>query len=780
MLDRPVRRPVGDVFSRAWRTDRRLHCTGARVRIRRDGAPITGGVLTMNRNLSRTIQLGLLTTAIAAAACAGSGPASAPIPSDPTGTIGMRLALPGGETLTTVTWTIFSGAATVRSGTIDVTNNPTVSFVVGGLPAGSFTIRITGVSVDGSVTCAGSGAFTIVAQQTAEATVNLACTTPRSDAGTVDVNTTLNQCATLQSISASAAEVFTGGTVTLTATATAPTPGAIAYQWSAPGGTFGSPTSATTTFTSTSPGPITVTVQASDGSVTPGFACDASLDSSSLQLTFDAPSDGGPANAAGSIYVVDSTPRLFSFGAAGDSRGNVLLPGPIGNINGGGIELAGEDLYVTVGQFTNAVASYSLTLAPQALPAGAFAGLSVPRGIAYDVANGDFYVGNGAATVNVYGGSGAAVAVGGGFPGFFGPSGVAYDADDDTIWVANYVGAPAASPPVHGVAEYAADGSAASTFSYATQFVAPGPHEEPYSIAVCPASVAGGSTAVVVGFIDDGSGQGTGAVQSYSTAGAPIGSPFAGPIVKPYGLSCDSEGNVYIADASGLYRGSIGGANLGLPGPFAGITAPVYGVVANVSAPVRAVGDGGPRIPADSGPDSAPSSARDSGPDSGPITIALSYSVPLTSTGSPPTTGTADPNNQTLAFHVVSYDSATTLFSFTSSQVTVQAVHWEPTPTDLGFTVTPLASSDVWAPFFSASDGYIQIDFDPPVSSVTIDEQVLYSGPQAGTALLPLFRCRSWKRSRPAPRRTATSSPTRIRAACRTGRRSRSACRATR
>jgi DNA-binding beta-propeller fold protein YncE len=103
----------------------------------------------------------------------------------------------------------------------------------------------------------------------------------------------------------------------------------------------------------------------------------------------------------------------------------VALPTPIGDINGGGIALAEGYLYVTIGQFTNAVASYDLTLAPHTLPVNAFAGLFVPRGIAYDPSDAEYYVGNGGSTVTVYDAAGSTVPASGGFPGDYGPSGVA-------------------------------------------------------------------------------------------------------------------------------------------------------------------------------------------------------------------------------------------------------------------------------------------------------------------------------------------------------------------
>ncbi len=279
---------------------------------------------------------------------------------------------------------------------------------------------------------------------------------------------------------------------------------------------------------------------------------------------------------AGSIFAVDSSTRLFSFSAGGASMGNVAVQSPIGDINGGGIAYANGDLYVTIGQFTNTLNAYSLNLQPATLAAGAFPGLSVPRGIAYDPLDNQFFVGNGAASVNAY--TAAGVPVPAAFPGHYGPSGVAYDSDDNAIWVANYAGFAFSGVPTYGVSEYSPNGALEQTMNYATQFVAPGPHDEPYSIAVCPKAVTGGTTAVVVGFIDDGTHLGNGAVQAYTTRGAPIGAPFGGPIAKPYAVSCDAYGDVYIADETGLYRGSISGQNMGLPGAFSGLTPPIYGV----------------------------------------------------------------------------------------------------------------------------------------------------------------------------------------------------------
>jgi DNA-binding beta-propeller fold protein YncE len=189
-------------------------------------------------------------------------------------------------------------------------------------------------------------------------------------------------------------------------------------------------------------------------------------------------------------------------------------------------------------------------------------------------------VGNGGSNTGAFTTSGSrAVLADGGFAPFYGPSGVAYDPDDEAIWVTNYTGFPTIK---WGVSEFAADtGQTVQAFDHAQHFGAPGAHEEPYSIAVCRRAATGGPTLVVVGFLDDGSHQGTPAVQAYTTDGTPSGGPFKGPFLGPYGLSCDSRGRVYIADASGLQIVDLGGAaDAASAASFSGLTPPIYGVLA--------------------------------------------------------------------------------------------------------------------------------------------------------------------------------------------------------
>jgi hypothetical protein len=306
-------------------------------------------------------------------------------------------------------------------------------------------------------------------------------------------------------------------------------------------------------------------------------------------------SDGGSPNPP-AVFVIDSTGSLISFDAQGNKLASVALPTPVGDINGGGIALSSGNLYVTVGQPTNSVVSFTTGLAPNPLPGGSFAGLSVPRGIAYDAPHSFFFVGNGAATVNVYDPNGNPVQDGL-FPLHYGPSGVAYDPDDDLTWVANYVGAAVTGTPQFGVQDYEFDGAAAHVHDYSTQFVGPA-HTEPYSVAVCPHSATGGDTIVEVGFIDDGGGQGTANIHSFLTNGQSLGNAPQQPVTRPYAISCDPQAQIYVADESGLYIGHVTGSvrpaaqYVGNPGAFA-VTPPVYGVLAIGSAGAGTDGGGG-------------------------------------------------------------------------------------------------------------------------------------------------------------------------------------------
>ena len=294
-----------------------------------------------------------------------------------------------------------------------------------------------------------------------------------------------------------------------------------------------------------------------------------------------------PAPPNGAVYAVDSTGTLFSFGSTGNVLVKTKPAGPFGTLNGGGIAVDKDGVvYVTDGQPTNEVSEFDGALNPLS-PAtvSTSAQFYVPRGIAYDTNDNGLYVANGAIPIAAFSDSFGApvIPTPGGFPGTYGSSGIAYDSDDTALWVANYIGAPGSGTPTIGVTEYNGDGSAKQTFNYATQFVAPNPHTQPYAIAVCTAHATAGSTEIVVGFIDDGSGQGTPDIAFYTTSGVMLYNSASG-VTEPNSLSCSSTGRVYDADVSGLQIFNVTGSNITNTSgatKYTGLTGAVYGVFAN-------------------------------------------------------------------------------------------------------------------------------------------------------------------------------------------------------
>jgi hypothetical protein len=218
--------------------------------------------------------------------------------SESTGAVGMELTLPGGEMLSTVTWTITgpNGASTVvQQGSVNVQNTNKIAFTVGGIPAGSgYSITITGTTTDGAVTCSGSATFSIVARTTTNVTVLMRCVSPGADSGSAAFNGQTFNCATANGIAASPSEATVGGSMALTATpASAPDPTAVTYAWSAPSGTFSAASGQSTTFTCTAPGAVTITLTVADGPVPSGASCDPAASTITLQVQCDAPLDAG-------------------------------------------------------------------------------------------------------------------------------------------------------------------------------------------------------------------------------------------------------------------------------------------------------------------------------------------------------------------------------------------------------------------------------------------------------------------------------------------------------
>jgi DNA-binding beta-propeller fold protein YncE len=297
------------------------------------------------------------------------------------------------------------------------------------------------------------------------------------------------------------------------------------------------------------------------------------------------PTSGGGTPGNEAIYVIDSTYTLFEFSTSGEFLASAKLPGQsasVGNLNGGGITVDPNNVYVTLGAPSTGVAAFNrVTLAPVTLPAGAFANLNTPRAIVFDPANAQFYIANGGSTVTVYGATGTYLS---GFTqsssAIYGPSGIAYDAIDNALWIANYTGGGAIPNPTYGVAEFTPGGTLIANFPTAdtnppTPFAPPvnTGHELPYSISYC-------GNALAVAYIGDSSGSGTSQAAGYGISGSLLGARFAGTITNLHAMACDPAGNVFVAADNGLMEyADATGASIALPaGGFTGLKPPIYGV----------------------------------------------------------------------------------------------------------------------------------------------------------------------------------------------------------
>jgi hypothetical protein len=234
---------------------------------------------------------------------AATGGSNAPGPNadDPTGSVGVALTLPGGQSLATLSWTVTNTAtgAVVQQANVNVQNSLSINFVVGNLASGiNYTITLTGTAVGGGVSCAGSATFTVTPRATTNVSVFLRCTPLGGDSGSVAIGGQIVDCAVVNGTTATPSETSVGTSLALQAQATGVDPAALTYAWSAPSGTFSSASGAATNFTCTVPGPVTVTVTVGDGAIPDGGSCDPSQSTTTVSVLCDPALDGGGATDA--------------------------------------------------------------------------------------------------------------------------------------------------------------------------------------------------------------------------------------------------------------------------------------------------------------------------------------------------------------------------------------------------------------------------------------------------------------------------------------------------
>jgi hypothetical protein len=210
-----------------------------------------------------------------AVAVLGSGAAivncsRAPSSHDDVGSVNVALTLSPGVTINTVTYAITGNGIAQINGSIDVTNATTATALVPGIPANPnpYTVTMDATSTDGMTMCHGTGTFIVSANQTATAGVTLLCHGPGATTGTVAINGHLDNCPTINSFSASALQAQVGFSINIGVVASDLDGDALMYSWTALPvgiGTFGSATSANTTFTCTAVGTTSLSIMVTDG-----------------------------------------------------------------------------------------------------------------------------------------------------------------------------------------------------------------------------------------------------------------------------------------------------------------------------------------------------------------------------------------------------------------------------------------------------------------------------------------------------------------------------------
>lgn len=228
----------------------------------------TFGDKSMKRPLKLTIlAMGLCGTAALFTGCGQQNSAGGSPTEEAGATINLALQIPGGQTVNSASYTITGPAGFSKTGTIDVSAATKLTATIGGLPAGSgYSITVSANSAAGGVTCSGSAAFSVVANQTTAISVPMTCHEP-ARTGSVAVNGVINVCPAIDGISATPAEVTVGGTIALAAVAhdSDANPSALSFTWAASSGTLSSTTAQDPTFTCAAPGQATLTLTASDG-----------------------------------------------------------------------------------------------------------------------------------------------------------------------------------------------------------------------------------------------------------------------------------------------------------------------------------------------------------------------------------------------------------------------------------------------------------------------------------------------------------------------------------
>lgn len=201
------------------------------------------------------------------------------------GELGFKLEVAPGVTLNSVSYTI-TGNGFEKSGSIDVSDSPSVSGTVGGIPSGKgYSIELTATSPEEDTGFKGSAKFDVSAGKTTPVSIRLRGT-QESGHGSVSVTGTVNVAPVVDELTVAPQTAYVGSSVTLTAVGRdaddAPSP--LTYYWSTSEGVIDDPLAPNASLTSSSPGTATVKLTISDGDSTA---------TATAEITFVAREPGG-------------------------------------------------------------------------------------------------------------------------------------------------------------------------------------------------------------------------------------------------------------------------------------------------------------------------------------------------------------------------------------------------------------------------------------------------------------------------------------------------------
>jgi hypothetical protein len=260
-------------------------------------------VIAMKSHIGKAIILGAAVAITAAAGCSSSGTSPSGNVVESTGSAGLLLTLPGGINVNTVHVVIagptpktFDQNVSTASGVVQPDGTVAINLgTIAGLAPGAYTVTISAVSVDGSVTCTGAAApFTVTANATATVTAFASCRTPASDAGSTTINGGFSDCGRVTSLADNIGETFVGDGIIINATSTGPNTAGLTWTFSATpttAGTFAPATGAggapTSTFTCGTAGTVTITVTVADGTVPAGAPPCSDVNTKSIIVVCD-------------------------------------------------------------------------------------------------------------------------------------------------------------------------------------------------------------------------------------------------------------------------------------------------------------------------------------------------------------------------------------------------------------------------------------------------------------------------------------------------------------